>query len=82
MRYKRVWIKCRTSAAIALDPLITDDIKWCCLMRDYSAQQDYLVETIHDGRRGLERSAHGGFDLIILNLMLPVLDAYEVLRYP
>ena len=60
--------------------LIEDDADLCSLMRDYLAQQDFRVEAAHDGGSGLARSLEGGFDLIILDVMLPVLDGFEVLR--
>ncbi len=67
----------RTSRSILL---IEDDTDLCCLMRDYFAEQGFQIETAHDGRRGLARSIDGAFDLIILDVMLPVLDGFEVLR--
>ena len=60
--------------------LIEDDTDLCSLMRDYFAQHGYRVETIHDGRNGLARAIEGGFDLILLDVMLPALDGFEVLR--
>ena len=60
--------------------LIEDDADLCGLMRDYFAEQGFLVEAVHDGRKGLARSIEGGFDLIILDVMLPSLDGFEVLR--
>ncbi len=35
---------------------------------------------MHDGRTGLARALEGAFDLIILDVMLPVLDGFELLR--
>jgi len=49
-------------------------------MKDYFSQQGFAVEPVHDGRGGLGRALDGGFDLIILDVMLPVLDGFEVLR--
>jgi two-component system response regulator CpxR len=49
-------------------------------MTDYFAQHGFRVESAHDGRSGLARSLDGNFDLIILDVMLPVLDGFEVLR--
>ncbi|SPE33249.1 DNA-binding response regulator in two-component regulatory system with CpxA [Candidatus Sulfopaludibacter sp. SbA6] len=60
--------------------LIDDDTELCSLMQDYFAQQGFRIESVHDGRGGLARSLDGGFDLIILDVMLPVLDGFEVLR--
>ncbi|HMC59046.1 MAG TPA: response regulator, partial [Candidatus Solibacter sp.] len=60
--------------------LIEDDSELCLLMTDYFAQHGFRVESAHDGRSGLARSLEGNFDLIILDVMLPVLDGFEVLR--
>src|SRR5437879_11872279 len=34
----------------------------------------------HDGATGLERARSGQFDLIVLDVMLPHLDGFDVLR--
>jgi two-component system response regulator CpxR len=60
--------------------LIEDDADLCALMRDYFARHDFRVEAVHDGRTGLARAMEGGHDLIILDVMLPALDGFEVLR--
>jgi len=49
-------------------------------MTDYFHQFDFRIETAHDGRTGLARALEGAHDLIILDVMLPVLDGFEVLR--
>lgn len=60
--------------------LIEDDTDLCALMRDYFARHEFRVETVHDGRSGLARALEGGFDLILLDVMLPALDGFEVLQ--
>jgi two-component system response regulator CpxR len=60
--------------------LIEDDADLCALMRDYFARHDFCVEAVHDGRSGLARAIEGAHDLIILDVMLPALDGFEVLR--
>src|SRR2546423_4220580 len=42
--------------------------------------EGYEVEVVEDGSEGLTRARAGGPDLIILDLMLPGLDGYRVLR--
>jgi two-component system, OmpR family, response regulator CpxR len=59
---------------------IEDDADLGLLMRDYFAQHGFQVEAAHDGRVGLARALEGDYDLIILDVMLPVLDGFEVLR--
>ena len=60
--------------------LIEDDLELCALMTDYFGQHGFRVEAVHDGRSGLARALAGTYDLILLDVMLPVLDGFEVLR--
>jgi two-component system response regulator CpxR len=60
--------------------LIDDDRDLCALMSDYFGQHGYTVATAADGRDGLARALQGGHDLVILDVMMPVIDGFEVLR--
>lgn len=42
-------------------------------------REGYSVELAEDGQRGLDRARSGEFDLVILDIMLPKLNGYEVL---
>jgi two-component system, OmpR family, response regulator CpxR len=60
--------------------LIDDDAELCALMVEFFARHDIRIESAHDGRTGLARALEEKFDLIILDVMLPVLDGFELLR--
>lgn len=60
--------------------LVDDDAGLCSLIADFLSQHEFRVQAAHDGRQGLARALEGGFDLIILDVMLPVLDGFEVLK--
>jgi len=60
--------------------LIEDDTELTSLMNDYFTQHGFKIDAVHDGRTGLGRALEGSYDLIILDVMLPVLDGFEVLR--
>jgi len=60
--------------------IVEDDVELCSLMVDFFAPYGIEVEVRHDGRQGLERALAGSFDLLILDVMLPVLDGFELLR--
>lgn len=60
--------------------LVDDDIELCGLMQDFFGQHEFTLEAVHEGQRGLARALEGSFDLIILDVMLPVLNGFEVLR--
>jgi len=49
-------------------------------MRDFFAPYGCAIVAVHDGRQGLARALEGEFDLVILDVMLPVIDGFEVLR--
>lgn len=60
--------------------LVDDDAELCGMMREYLAQAGHNLECAHDGRTGLSLALSGSFDLVILDVMLPVLDGFEVLK--
>lgn len=60
--------------------LIDDDEKLCHLIRDYLEPMGFTVEISHSGQAGLELALQGSFDAILLDVMLPEIDGFEVLR--
>jgi two-component system response regulator CpxR len=60
--------------------LIDDDVELCELMREFFAARGIEVEATHDGRRGLARALADEHDLVLLDVMLPGLEGFEVLR--
>jgi two-component system response regulator CpxR len=60
--------------------LVDDDSNLCELIGDVLSGAGFTMETVFDGGRGLARAIEGGFDLVLLDVMLPVLDGFEVLR--
>ena len=60
--------------------LIDDDAELCSLLVEFLTREGFSVECEHEGKRGLERALHGGADLIVLDVMLPGLDGFEILR--
>lgn len=60
--------------------VIDDDVKLCRLVREYLEPLGYRVEAAHTGPDGLETALAGNFDAIILDVMLPQMDGFEVLK--
>src|SRR5262245_66201491 len=69
-----------TAEANAKLLLVDDDAELCDLMLDFFSHHGFRVESVYDGPRGLARALEGGFDLILLDVMLPGLDGFEVLH--
>jgi two-component system response regulator CpxR len=60
--------------------LIDDDIELCELMRKFFGRRGIDLEVVHDGRRGLARALAGSHDLLLVDVMMPGLDGFELLR--
>jgi DNA-binding response OmpR family regulator len=60
--------------------LVDDDVKLCRLVRDYLEPMGYSVTVAHNGPDGLEMAIGSEFDAVILDVMLPRLDGFEVLK--
>ena len=59
--------------------LIDDDLELCELIRRCARPEGIEVDACHTGREGLARLAGGGYSLVILDVMLPGMDGFEVL---
>src|SRR5258706_16122836 len=60
--------------------LIEDDVRLCGLVKDYLENMGYAVSMQHNGPAGLAMAMRETFDAIILDVMLPGMDGFEVLR--
>lgn len=60
--------------------LVDDDIELCSMLEDYLARHGFAVTTEHNGELGLHRALTGEFAIVLLDVMLPGLDGFEVLR--
>lgn len=60
--------------------LVEDEEKLARMVELELNYEGYQVEKALDGRSGLELALGGGFDLVLLDIMLPQLSGMEVLR--
>lgn len=60
--------------------VIDDDQKLCRLIGDYLAPHGYDVTAVHNGTEGAVRATLESWNAIILDVMLPGLDGFEVLK--
>ena len=60
--------------------LIEDDRDLCGLLRDYLEPFGYEVHAVHDGAAGADLATGEAWHALILDVMLPGLDGFEVLK--
>jgi two-component system response regulator CpxR len=60
--------------------LVEDDTELAALMHEFLAAHDISLTTVHNGPEGLARALEGSFEIVILDVMLPKLNGFEVLR--
>jgi DNA-binding response OmpR family regulator len=60
--------------------IVEDEKKMAALLKEGLEEENHSVSTAFDGRAGLEFATSSDFDAIILDLMLPGLDGFEVAR--
>lgn len=60
--------------------IIEDDKEIAGLEKDYLEFGDFKADIAEDGTTGLKQALEGNYDLILLDLMLPGMDGYEVCR--
>lgn len=60
--------------------VIDDDPGLAGLLAEYLGGRGFGVSTAPDGRTGLERVRAGGVDLVVLDVMMPGMDGFDVLR--
>jgi two-component system response regulator CpxR len=60
--------------------LIDDDAELTSLLGEFLRREGFTVEAVHEGNRGLDSALQPGVDLVVLDVMLPGIDGFEILR--
>jgi two-component system response regulator CpxR len=60
--------------------LVDDDVALCTLMAEFFSAHEFRIDVVHDGAIGLATAFLGKHDLILLDVMLPVMDGFHVLQ--
>ncbi|QQS33697.1 MAG: response regulator [Acidobacteriota bacterium] len=60
--------------------IIDDDEELCELVSEYLGVEGFEIDSVNDGAAGLERALSGDYDMAILDVMLPKMNGFDVLR--
>ena len=61
--------------------MIDDDLGLCWLIEEFFSVYNFRVHSANDGGTGLAEAVRQHYDLVLLDVMLPVLDGFEVLKH-
>jgi len=60
--------------------IVDDDVELCSLLKEFLEREGYNVQCVHEGHSALDLAQQGGYDLIILDVMLPKRDGFDVCK--
>jgi DNA-binding response OmpR family regulator len=60
--------------------LVEDEVRLADNVRRGLAAEGFVVDVVHDGTDGLFNAQVNGYDVVVLDIMLPGLNGYEVCR--
>ncbi len=60
--------------------IVEDDVLAADLERDYLEASGYAVEVCGNGAEGLKKAESGGYDLLLLDVMLPEVNGFDICR--
>ena len=60
--------------------IIDDDTGLCELLESYLSSEGYVVEASHDGADGAQRALSQHYAFVVLDVMLPTVNGFDVLR--
>lgn len=61
--------------------IVEDEVHLAEALGQIMTEQKYLADVVHDGADGLDYALTGEYDVILLDVMLPKLDGFEVARH-
>ena len=68
------------SEALAQLLLVDDDQQLATMLQEFLQLQGFSVDVVHDGESALARVASSPPDLLVLDVMLPDINGFDVLR--
>src|SRR6267378_158876 len=60
--------------------VVDDDVELCALVQEYLTAEGFSLKAVHDGEQGLQQALTGEYALVVLDVMLPGINGFEVLR--
>ena len=60
--------------------VVEDEVRLARALRRGLTAEGFVVDVVHDGPAGLRSARHGDYDAVVLDVMLPGMSGYDVVR--
>src|SRR5437763_4029173 len=70
----------QTTASSERILVIDDDVEFCKLVTRYLTQEGFAIESVNAGAPGTEQALSGNHALVVLDVMMPGINGFDVLR--
>jgi two-component system, OmpR family, response regulator len=60
--------------------VVEDEVRLARALRRGLTAEGFVVDVVHDGPAGLRAARHGDYDVVVLDVMLPGMSGYDVVR--
>src|SRR5205085_7495066 len=60
--------------------VIDDDVELCGLVMQFMAGEGFEIDCLTNGREGIDRALSGDYTLVMLDVMMPDINGFDVLR--
>src|ERR1700689_4794678 len=60
--------------------IVDDDVELCGLVQEYLTAEGFSLKAVHEGEKGLQQALTNEYALVVLDVMLPGINGFEVLR--
>lgn len=60
--------------------VIDDDAELCNLVSRYLTREGFQIESVNNGSTGVEKALSGSYSLVVLDVMMPEMSGFDVLR--
>lgn len=59
--------------------LVDDDVELADMLAEYLRREGFTTQAVHDGEAGVSEALSGGYDLVVLDVMMPGMSGIEAL---
>src|ERR1700754_1150758 len=60
--------------------VIDDDVELCSLVSRFLIREGFQIDAVNGGAKGIERALSGDYALVVLDVMMPEMSGFDVLR--